>query len=258
MSFLPEVKAEIYSLRAEVVEGCEQCGGSGYQSEGVGEVSRCDCMLIFRYLKELVKARIPKDYWTLTLKDLQVDNDYKKFVRVYVKNMERAKANGLGMVLSGKNGIGKTSMMCELAKMAIVHGYSVSYFTLSSYITALYQKDQERLNAFEDADFLLIDELDKQADGKNLVKTVDEFLRRMFNSGKSLILGTNWSEAELGEQLGESTVSLLRRRCNFLTMDGEDYSDVLQDNYFERLTTSFDFYDENIWKLANRMEQLNG
>ena len=67
MKFLPEVKAEIAILKSEIIEKCTKCDGTVFIPVRPGAVARCDCMLVFRYLKDLVKAQIPKDYWTLTI-----------------------------------------------------------------------------------------------------------------------------------------------------------------------------------------------
>lgn len=253
---LPEIKARIFTVREEVVNTHKPCGGTGYiPAEEAGSVYRCICMIVFRYLKELIKANIPQDYWMLSLKSLNMDRLNKKITVVYIKNLERAKQNGLGLVLYGQNGTGKTSTMAEISKRAIISGHKVRYFTLSSYVDAVYSKDSERVAYYEDGDFLMIDELDKKAGSSSLYKLVDEFLRRMFNQNKSLIMATNWSQDEFKSNLGESTYSLLKRRCEFLEYKGEDYSDNLQESYIDRLEKDYNYLDTNIVSMAIRREK---
>jgi DNA replication protein DnaC len=231
------------------------CGGSGYIPASPGAVHRCGCMILFRYVKELVKANIPQDYWALDLNKLKINPLSKKVCQSYLKNLSRAKQNGLGLVLFGSNVTGKTSTMAEIAKAAIISNQKVRYFTLSSYVDAVFGKDAERVTYYEDGDFLLIDELDKKAGSSNIYKLVDEFLRRMFNQNKSLILGTNWDQDEFCEHLGESTFSLLKRRCEFLEFTGEDYSDHLQDSYIQRLENAFDYFNPEIVRCAIERER---
>jgi len=253
---LPEIKQRIYQIRAELVNTHKRCGGTGYlPAEVSGQIYRCGCMIVFRYLKELIKANIAQDYWSISFDNLKLDPLIRKIIGVYMKNIKRARQNGLGLVLFGQNGTGKTSVMSEIAKLAIVLGYDVRYFTLSSYVDAVYSKDSARQDYYENGDFLMIDELDKKAGTANVYKLVDEFLRRMFNQNKSLILGTNWDSEEFKEHLGESTFSLLKRRCEFLDFQGEDFSDHLQDSYSSRLESDYNYFSSAIVEMASLREE---
>jgi len=253
---LPELKSRIYQIRESLVGKHKRCGGTGYvNAEQAGTVSRCSCMIVFRYLKELIKSNIPQDYWALAFDSLHLDPLSKKIISAYLKNLERAKQTGLGLIFFGQNGTGKTSAMAEIAKEAIINNYKVKYFTLSSYVDAVFSKDSARVAYYEDGDFLLIDELDKKVGTANIYKLVDEFLRRMFNMNKSLIFGTNWDTDEFKQCLGESAFSLLKRRCEFLEFQGEDFSDELQESYIDRLESDYDFFDVNITTKALIREQ---
>ena len=56
--------------------------------------------------------------------------------------------------------------------------------------------------------------------------------------------------------MGESTASLLRRRCEFVEMSGEDYSEVLQGDFKKSLTTDYDYWHKDILKMSVRFEGL--
>src|SRR3972149_3122609 len=123
-----EKKKIVLDIRNSLVESCEDCKGTGYiPASTEGCVYRCDCMVIFRYLKELVKAGIPKDYWSLSLKRLSVDESYKLIIKKYIKLLDNAVTKGMGLTFVGTNGVGKTSFMQVIGKEAIVRGYSVRY-----------------------------------------------------------------------------------------------------------------------------------
>jgi len=225
-------------------------------AENERQVYRCDCMVLFRYIKELIKANIPEGYWKLTLADLKVDVLAKRLATAFVQNIDTAKRKGLGIVFWGQNGTGKTSLMCEIGKAAIIHHYDVRYFTLSSYISALYAKEDAEVESMEYGDFLLIDELDKF--GGKSVKSIDEFFRRMSNVGKSLILSTNWDKEELKAGFGESVYSLLLRKCEFTHLTGNDFSLEVNAGILEQLTGTYDYWHENIKAAAfAREENIN-
>jgi len=252
--FSSEIQERIYQIRAELVNSCEICDGSGYvPAEEERSVYRCDCMIIFRYIKELVKANIPSDYWKLILESLQIDSAAKEMVGLFIQHIDTAKKKGLGLVLLGSNGTGKTASMCEIGKEAIIQGYDVRYFSLSSYLNSLFEKDELTVKNMEFGDFLLVDELDKR--GGNIAKAVDEFLRRMFNLNRSMILATNWDREELIKKLGESVYSLLMRRCEFVEIEGKDFSTELNESFIRLLQNDFDYWNKGIKKMAMRREE---
>ena len=252
-------KDKILEIKKALVQKCEECSGSGYIPAGDGVVMRCDCMIAFRYIVRLCQAGIPIDYWFLEIETLQVEDVFKAVVSRYCDNISVAVQKGMGLLFLGPNGIGKTTLMCEVGKQAIVSGISVNYFTLPRYITAIQKGDAVMKAECEKGTVLLIDELDKKymKSGSDFVlKTVDETFRGFLNEGKSLILATNWNYGELVSTLGESTVSLLRRRCDFVDMDGEDFGHTLLNDYWERLTSVPDYRNPALMQMARKLEGL--
>ncbi len=256
MKWPGSVEKRIYEIREEVVETCSICNGTGYLAADNG-VYRCECLIVFRWVKELLKAGIPKDYWHLSMEELEVDKSVKTFIARYINNIDSARLNGLGMVFVGPNGTGKTSIMAEIAKHALLKSYAVRYFALEQYITALYKKRDALVEWYEAGDFLLIDELDKQANTKTTVRTIDEFMRRMFNAGKCLLLAANWKKDHVVEALGQSTFSLFQRRNKIVSVLGGDHSFKLNDDYRERLEGGFDYRHENLLGWAVLMEDAS-
>ncbi len=256
MKWPKSVSHRIYEVRQELVEVCSICNGTGYLEADDG-VYRCECLTMFRWVKELIKAGIPKDYWHLSMEELEIDPRVKGFIAKYINNLESAKRNGLGFVFVGANGTGKTSMMTEIAKHALLKQYSVRYFTMEQYITALYKKRDEMVAWYEASDFLLIDEMDKQPNTKTVIRTIDEFIRRMFNAGKCLLLAANWRKEDVVGALGQSTFSLFQRRNKIISVFGADYSSKLNQEYRERLEGGFDYRHENLLGWATLMEDAS-
>ena len=84
-------------------------------------------------------------------------------------------------------------------------------------------------NAIDTGKILLIDELDKQYIKKGpyyVTKALDESLRQWLGAGKTIYICRVWSPEEIRKNLGESTVSLLKRRCAFIELAGDDYSET--------------------------------
>jgi DNA replication protein DnaC len=248
---------QIDALKSDLIKTHRKCGGTGYLPGKIeGMVSRCSCMIIFRYLSKLIRSNISVDYWMLNFDDLLVDDKIKKSVKIYLDHINTAKHKGLGLVLHGNNGTGKTSIMCEIGKSAILEGYKVRYLTLNSYIDALFSKDKinskNLTDYYEDADFLLVDEIDKT--NGNIKNAIDEFFRRMINMKKCIICGTNMNSDLLDSALGKSVVSLLKRRSKFIQFDGNDFSEKLEEDFNNRLLEEIDYFSPSIWKIAMEYE----
>lgn len=250
------IKNAMLSLKAELVDNHKPCEGTGWlEPIEPGKANPCDCMVAFHYLNALIEAKIPRDYWWLNLDDLEVDEDYKKFCRWFIKRLPQATAHALGILFLGPNGIGKTSMQCAIGKEAIVQGFRVQYFTAQQYIEAR-KTDDALVAEFEDADVILLDEMDKvyiKARSNYVTKTLEDFMRRMTANGVSFILCTNHDEETLEEVFGQSTMSMLRRHLKFLNVEGDDYSETLQSRWDALMDTSKDYFDESVMSLARRL-----
>ena len=217
--------------------------------------------VILRYLIRLTLSKIPIEYWNLHLDSLKVSSEYKDTVGYYIDNIENAADKGMGVFFTGSNGIGKTSMMCEIGKVAVAHCFAVQYFTVYEYVTGIQNGDTEIWDSkINSAGFCLIDEIDKKymkSGSDFVVKTVDNLFRKILNAGKVIIACTNWTLDEIRENFGESISSLIFGKCKIVNMIGSDYRSELQESFFDRLTsaeTSVDVESKHIINLAQTME----
>lgn len=245
----------------ETVEVCEECKGTGYISARTeGSSKLCGCKIVFQYLLELVKAGIPKDYWTLSLRKLtKIDKQYTTLVKYFIRNIDKAVSKALGLFFIGSNGLGKTSLMCEVGKHAIVCGYKVRYITMHYYVDLTREHTEESKRTLDDisnSDIILLDELDK-AYGKTgsdyMVKTVEDFVRRSISNGRVIIACSNTKEAGLSEIFGKSVLSMIRRNLKITEMEGADYSDDLQSAWESRVENELDYFDEEIVRQAGKL-----
>jgi DNA replication protein DnaC len=252
-----EIKEAMLSLKNELVIPHEPCEGSGWlDSEVRGEPNPCECMVIFHYLNTLIEAKIPREYWWLPIDDLQVAPEYKKLCKWYSARLENAASGGLGVLFLGPNGIGKTSMQCYIGKEAVINRYSVQYFTAQKYIESRKMDDSTLSEEYENAKFLLLDELDKvyiKNRSNFVVKTLEDFIRRKTSDGSVFIICTNHDENTLENVFGQSTISMLKRHLKFINIEGSDYSETLQDNWERMMRTDRNYFDEHISECAYRL-----
>lgn len=257
MALRPEVRRHLLEIRKHTVEACDLCEDGYLPPEIPGELNLCRCMRVFLYLMELVKSKIPMDYWGLTLNELQVDEEYRIFVEFYLERLDKALARALGVIFFGTNGIGKTSLMCEIGKAVITHGRRVQYFTVQQYIDGI-KGDSPIIQEYINADMILLDEMDKVyiKKGSSFVgKSLEDFLRRSLSSGKSIIACTNYDIDAFSKTFGDSTVSMLKRRSKFIEIEGEDYSEALHDSWETVLDMDYDFYCPAIIEKAEQLHQ---
>lgn len=250
-----EVKDRLLEIRKYTVDACDLCVDGYLSSEMPGELNPCKCMKVFLYLMELVKSKIPMDYWCLTLDELRVEERYKRLVQFYLERIEKAIAKAKGIIFFGANGIGKTSLMCEIGKEAIACRRKVQYFTVQQYIDGI-KGDSPIIQEYSDTDMILLDEMDKVyiKKGSSYVgKALEDFLRRSIPNGKAVIACTNYDIGTFSKTFGDSTVSMLKRHSKFLEIEGEDFSDELHDSWEDSLEENYDFYCSAIVEKAEQL-----
>jgi len=255
MTLRTEVKEHLAKIRKSTVEACDLCNDGYLPSEIPGELNPCKCMRVFLYLIELVKSKIPMEYWYLTLDELQVNEEYRAFVKFYLERLDKALDRAMGVIFFGANGIGKTSLMCEIGKEVVAHGRRAQYFTVQQYIDAA-KGESPILREYNDTDMILLDEMDKVyiKKGSSYVgKVLEDFLRRSRSSGKTIVACTNYDMEAFSRTFGDSTVSMLKRHSKFLEVEGDDYSDSLHDSWKDLLDEDYDFYCPAIVEKAERL-----
>lgn len=245
-----ELLKVLFDYKKRIVSNCEFCAGTGYLMDREEDVL-CNCMLIFRYVKALVIAGIPTAYWHLRLQELtDVERPYRLLVEDYLRHFNNALDQALGFFLLGSNGIGKTALLCEIGKYAIVRGYTVRYFTAQRYVNACHQNDTEQ---FTVPRVILFDEIEKTyvKEGSNYVpKMLEDFLRRVISEGRVVIAASNEDEQELEKLFGVSTMSMVRRHLKIVSMEGADRSDQMQRSWMGKLKKEYDFMHSNIVYMA--------
>lgn len=244
-------------VRNNLGSECTKC------NDGWIEDKECDCRKVFCYLKELVYAKVPRDYWLTDLKKMHIKPPVSKLTVVkYISKFEVAMEHGFGICFSGRNGVGKTSMLIEIGKKAVAMDKKTFYMTTQDYINIKMSNDLDELAKIENCDVLLLDELDKVYIKKNsdyVVSQLENLLRLLIPKNVVVCFATNWTFDEAEKNLGDSVLSIIRRKIKMLSIVGEDHSDKLQSEWEDRLERKSESYLRgDIIKLANEMERFNG
>lgn len=240
-------------LKRKLVGACGRCFGTGIYEGHV-----CECRTVQYYLNELIEAKIPAEYWELSLDSLtKVDPpDAIEVARKYIGALNRAVQRSLGIILTGKNGRGKTSIQCAIGKAAVVAGIRVQYFTAQQYVEAVKERDAELLAEYESGQLLLMDELDKVyvAQGSTFVsKTIEQFIRRMLGRGAAFVICTNMGSEQLASMFGASTMSVITGHMKLLGLRGHDFRATQQLDWDQRLEQDIDYFHPHIVELATAL-----
>lgn len=224
----------LLNLKELTIGSCKKC------HEGWKNDLPCNCRKIFVFLKELVYSKIPQEYWDLEWDNINITpKSVKILIEKYLNNFENAKKKGKGVCLIGTNGIGKTTLLCEIGKKSIQLGFDTFYTTAQSYLDYKIENNYEMLDRIENrVKVLLLDELDKpyKKRGSDYVPAkIEELFRKLLPRNVIVCVASNFMEKEIEDMFGDSVFSIMKRKIKFLTLTGEDLSNELQDDWEEDL-----------------------
>lgn len=129
------------------------------------------------------------------------EKHYLESFKNYCKNFEKAKENGVGLLLTGNAGTGKTFYSNCIANELKYNSYTVLSFNISSYLQEIRkgfdEKERELLEAIKDVDLIIIDDVGSEV----LTEWAKEKMFNLFNQiyllKKSCIITTNNNAKEL-------------------------------------------------------------
>jgi len=254
--FTEDEMKRLWELKAMTVDKCDKCD-EGFRDDG-SVVSMCECMKVFRFIKELIYAEIPEDYWLLDFSKLPIHPSAARLlVSKYLRNLERASTQGKGVCMLGPNGVGKTSALVEIGKRAITLDISIVYVVAQDYINYKMQNDLDAVERVESASMVLLDELDKPYKKKGsdyVVAQIENLLRSLIPRNRVVCCASNWKVEELQDYFGDSVYSVMQRKLKFLTILGDDKSSGLQDEWENGLDGDVDYMKPHLLALAEQRE----
>lgn len=184
---------------------------------------------------QLEQAGIGQDYWEVDFKNFQGPENALKAGHRYLQKLDEMKAKGVGLLLVGPNGPGKTTIAMIVMKYLVRARWTVYTTSLGEIIeriqTSWKQQGEagveggEFLESCRRADFLLIDDVGKEHRGQSgFVQTVfDNLIRYRVQHRLPTFLTSNLTKSELERTYGESVLSLLEGKLIPVSVTGEDY-----------------------------------
>ncbi len=176
------------------------------------------------------QSNIPMEYWEKSFKDFEGDKRFKMAMHPYINDINTLYDNGISLGFSGSLGTGKTYMASCFLKIALIKGYSASYYNMSDMI----QESMDNRGFFSEItekDFIVIDEYDLRwvypTERAELLfgQTMERVLRHRFQNGLPTILCSNTPDLKdvLAGEFSRSTGSLFSKFLKQYTVSGMDY-----------------------------------
>lgn len=135
-----------------------------------------------------------------------------------------------GIVFSGANGVGKTSLAVAIANWLIANGHSCVYVRLDDLFESLrktFQRDAETtesdvMGVYRTAPVLVIDELtpDRAKPTDWQTETVHRLINARYTASLPTVITTNTAHADFADIWGMTTGSRVLAMCHWLKMGG--------------------------------------
>lgn len=207
---------------------------------------KCECVdqwILHRYL---LNANVPLVYQRLFWADAtHVDPDILAEVQRYLAKAESYVRVGVGLILHGLPGNGKTMLAALALKALLAQGYS-GYFTTFSDLIALYtstwHSDEERAwfdHHIRNVTFLVLDDPGKEyggAVGSGLAGAAfDGVLRYRASSSLPTIVTTNLGPDAMPQRYGDGILGLLSERAVGIPFAAESFRRQHRDRTLEEV-----------------------
>lgn len=217
-------------LKASYKDYCPTCGKVGTYL-WKGEEQECDCRQQLNLHKHYLSAGIGVSYQRLSWDDYVGDPKVRELCEKYINNSSQYVSRGVGMMLYGTFGSGKTLAMNLLIKQLIHKGYDCYATTFASMIelfTAGWRSPEEQRwyqRKIVQSDVLLLDDLGRELKRNNKLSesTFDDVLRSRVQAGKVTFITTNLSQREMKDGYGSAVLSLLQESSVVRKVEGDDF-----------------------------------
>jgi DNA replication protein DnaC len=214
------------------------CDGTGFLvEEQTNTASDCECRAarIAGARTRSLEGRIPRRYRGVSFDRPPVSDiartapDQVQAVRRYVHGVGENLDAGRGLWLWGDVGTGKTTLAMLVSKAAIDAGRSVAIYSLPRLLNLLRVSLEasggliDLLDRLGAVDLLHIDDLGAENQTDWVLEQLYSIVNARYETERAIIATTNLPPDELGEHLGDRTVSRLVEICGDpITLAGED------------------------------------
>lgn len=203
------------------------------------------------YLKELTardmsRMLIPERYWECTLDGISDEAigviSPRTMVKRYLDRLDEFMAGGIGLLLWGANGRGKTGMAVVLAKWSRRHGYKVLFMEAAELKRCVIEKIafDEVETMWERAsmvDMLVLDDFGKGSKDRTGfgARVIDQLIRHRSANKRATMITTNMDTDQIADEMKESTMHTFQECIIPCHVEGVDRRNVSRSNLSDML-----------------------
>ena len=203
-----------------------------------------DCKGQLQLYKHYLKAGIGFNYQKLGWEDFHGDEKALDLAKIYLGKHKEFVKGGMGLMLHGTWGTGKTLLTSLVAKELVKLGYTVYFATFTQMVDEFTRgwgsnEDKARFEAkVVKSDVFFLDDVGKEFRTKNNLSeaTFDHVLRQRALDNRPTFITTNMSEVDLAEGYGSAIFSLLKERMIVHNMVGNDYRQFALDRTLDEIS----------------------
>lgn len=192
----------------------------------------CNCVDQFFLHRWLLNAGIDLAYQRMSWRDATgVPKSVVKEIKGYIIDADRLVPAGIGLLMLGQPGTGKTMLSTLILKDLISQGYK-GYFTtfhnMLDRFTEGWSSVENKVwfdGKVRNAGVLVIDDMGREHKGRIdiAISTLDHVLRARVASARPTILTSNLSTEQISELYTRNALSLLSESSITLNFLGEDF-----------------------------------
>lgn len=188
---------------------------------------------------DMGRMRIPRRFWDCAFDEIsnrppETDDavEPRDLARRYMSKLDEMLSRGIGMLLWGDNGRGKTGLSVVVCKEARRRGYTVLFTECADLKRCVidrvpFDDDQTMLERARSVDLLVLDDLGKGVQDRTGfgARMLDELIRHRNANQLSTVITTNMGMAALKEELKPSTMHSLKECVVPAKIEGPDRRD---------------------------------
>jgi DNA replication protein DnaC len=204
-----------------------RCDGSGWILGDDDLAYQCECLepRLARAHGAGINSVIPARYRGVSFDRPPIsgiDSVVVNAIRDFVQDLDRSLAEGRGVWLMGDTGTGKTSLAMLVSKELLSRGRTAAIYSLPKLlgrIRSTYDSDpgdESYADFFErlcEVDMLHLEDLGTEKRTEWVLEQLYALINERYERQKSVMVTTNFDQAELEEQLGDRIVSRLVEIC---------------------------------------------
>lgn len=187
------------------------------------------------------ESKLGKRFRTRTFESFQISNENRKAYEItkqYAEEFEKYKEKGVGLLLTGSYGTGKTHLAAAICHELIRNDYQPIFGTMisllgnikSTYNEYAKETEQQILNKYIHCDLLIIDDLGKERPTDWTLEKLYTVIDSRYEACKPVVITTNYADKLVSRltykdniETAEAIVSRIHEMCVGLMMTWEDY-----------------------------------